>query len=258
MVFSYACNKLSAWRKYSDQTHPASQKVTVLLPLPANLRRPSKKWKYTDSHSYVACKSDLIFKYWFKMTHMWQQHFQDTHMSIVWRQASYLSLLFTKMTQCNIQMDSPVCYPLHSRSVFLITPDQGSFRPDLIGWAIFRESHTQEVLNIHTGKQRGKRCLVVHVAKHTLPCFTLHCTWANPITSCYPAQQTALHHEDCYGISHPALLYFIPLSDSFMNGINKLSRPVSCLHFSSQWSKLPAGICEGYPIKSFSVVFHQL
>lgn len=75
---------------------------------------------------------------------------------------------------------------------------------------------------------------MVYTTEHASNCSTLHYTRANPITSRYPAQQSAQCHEDSYGISHPALLGFNPPSDSFMNGINKLRRPFSRLHFTSQ------------------------
>lgn len=78
---------------------------------------------------------------------------------------------------------------------------------------------------------------------------TLHCTRVHPITSCHPAQQTTQCHEDIYGISHPALFCLIPLSDSFLNGINKLSRSVSGLHFSSQRNKNSACIYEGIQVR---------
>lgn len=86
----------------------------------------------------------------------------------------------------------------------------------------------------------------LHSSAHTVLFIALGC---NPITSCHPAQQTAQRHEDVYGISHPALLCLIPLSDSFLNGINKLSRPVSRLHFSSQRNKHSAGIYEGPQVR---------
>lgn len=91
-------------------------------------------------------------------------------------------------------------------------------------------------------------------------CGTLHYTWMNPITSCHPAQQSIQCHEDCYGISQPALLCLIPLSDSFMNGINKLSRPVSCLHFSTQRNKHSVCIFEGPWVRrvGLSEAFYQL
>lgn len=44
-----------------------------------------------------------------------------------------------------------------------------------------------------------------------------------PITLCYPAQQTPQCHEDVYGILHPVLLFLIPLSDSLLNGINRVA-----------------------------------
>ena len=88
---------------------------------------------------------------------------------------------------------------------------------------------------------------------------TLHCTRVHPITSCHPAQQTAQCHEDVYGISHPALLCLIPLSDSFLNGINKMSRAVSHLHSSSQRNKHSAGIYKGPQVRvGLSGAFYQL
>ena len=76
-------------------------------------------------------------------------------------------------------------------------------------------------------------------------CGTLHCTRVLPIPSCHPAQQTTQCHGDCYGSSHSALLCLVPLSDSLLNGINKLSRPVSRLYFSTQRNMHSVGICEG-------------
>lgn len=120
---------------------------------------------------------------------------------------------------------------------------------------------------IYTHTQRRTRRRVsdgLHGKKRSSPlssCGTLHCTRMNPITSCHPAQQTAQCHEDCYGISHPALLCLIPLSDSFMNGINKLSRPVSRLHFSSQRNRHSVGVCEGPEVRGgegLSEAFYQL
>lgn len=89
---------------------------------------------------------------------------------------------------------------------------------------------------------------------------TLHCTRVRPITSCHPAQQTAQCHEDVYGISHSALLGLAPLSDSFPNGINKFSRPVSRLHFSSQRNKHSVCICEEPRFRrvGLSQAFYQL
>jgi len=54
------------------------------------------------------------------------------------------------------------------------------------------------------------------------------------MTLCHPAQQTAQCHDEVYGISHRAILCLIPLSDSLLNGINKLSCPLGCLQFTEK------------------------
>lgn len=87
-------------------------------------------------------------------------------------------------------------------------------------------------------------------------CGILHCTQMNPINVCRPAQLTAQWHEDVYGILHPALPCLIPLSDSFLNGINKLSRPASCLHFSSQRNKHSVSNYKGPRVKSSVCLKH--